>query len=188
VVSLAPLTGKNDFSLAFMSDTVAVWENHDLLPRAFIVHAAEVVSDDVALARLHQSEFRAERTVLLSEGEALRESAYASQARAAVEITNYAPEQVELVVTTERTGYLVLADSWYPGWNAYVDGHLTAIQRAHILFRAVKVEPGQHTVRFEYRPLSFVLGAALSAVSLLAATAIAFIYPRIYANLREHRC
>ncbi len=179
-ISLAHLTGKNAFRLAYLSDTVAAWENLDLLPRAFVVHAAKVMNDDAALARLSERNFRADQVVLLGE-----ESAEADLAQAlpqpespdTIAITRYQPERVEMAATTAQPGYVVLTDSWYPGWNAFVDGQPAPLYRADVLFRAVRIEPGTHTLVFDYRPMSFMLGAAVSA-SLLIVTGIVIFYLR----------
>ncbi len=175
-MSLAKLVGKNDFVLSFLSDTVAVWKNLDAMPRAFIVHATEIANDDVAFARLKVPEFRADRLVLLSDGAAFKSDV--DQTRDAVEITDYKSEQVSLSVVTDQPGYLVLTDSWYPGWNASVDGQPVTVQRADVLFRAVRIEPGTHTVVFEYHPMSFVVGVIISLVSLLVLAGISVFYFR----------
>jgi uncharacterized membrane protein YfhO len=72
----------------------------------------------------------------------------------------------------------VLSDSWYPGWNVFVGGQPAPIDRADVLFRAVRIEPGTHDVVFEYRPLSFVFGAVITGVSLLIVLAISIFYLR----------
>ena len=178
-VSLASLLQRNDLSLVFRSQTAAMWENHDVLPRAFVVHQAEVVRDDQTLARLREPDFRPDQVVLLSEGRPLRISGANAQAQTPdqVVITDYKSEQVSISVHAGRAGYLVLADSWYPGWVARVDGRDTPIYRADYMFRAVPIEPGQHQVVFEYHPVSFVLGAwisGLSAVVLLLVSIVGF--------------
>lgn len=76
------------------------------------------------------------------------------------------PERVAVEVTS-RGGFLVLADLFYPGWEARVDGRPTQLFRADGLFRAVAVPPGSHQVLFRYRPLSFYAGAAVSLATLL---------------------
>jgi hypothetical protein len=174
-ILLARLIDKNDFALAYLSDTVAIWENRDALPRAFIVHEATVADDDAAFARLRDPEFDPAREVLLNEGVELRD---VSPARDLVEITKYQPERVEIKATTDQPGYLVLADSWYPGWNAFVDGRPAPIHRANVIFRAVRVEAGTLDIVFEYRPTSFVLGALISALSLLIVFGISIWYFR----------
>jgi hypothetical protein len=166
-IPLPELSRKNRFALSYMSDTVAVWENRDTLPRAFLVHSAQVLDDGAALARMKGSDFVPGQVVFLSEGQEQAEPIKASTAQDRVEITRYEPDRVSLDISTDRTGYLVLADSWYPGWNVTVDNQPAPMYRADVLFRAVAVEPGRHTLVFEYRPFSFILGVVISVTSLL---------------------
>ncbi|PYV38951.1 MAG: hypothetical protein DMG09_10550, partial [Acidobacteria bacterium] len=70
-------------------------------------------------------------------------------------------------VDARKPGYLVLLDSYYPGWRAYLDGREAKILQANYAFRAVEVPAGKHTVEFSYRPLSFDAGLALSCMGLL---------------------
>jgi uncharacterized membrane protein YfhO len=69
---------------------------------------------------------------------------------------------------------LILADTWYPGWAATVDGRPTSIYQAYYALRGVVVEPGDHRVEFDYKPLSALLGAVMSAAGLLGACVLAF--------------
>jgi hypothetical protein len=81
----------------------------------------------------------------------------------------------EVLVEAEAAapGWLVLLDSWSPGWEAWVDGVRAPIARANHCFRAVPLRPGRHAVWFVYRPRAWRIGLALAAVGavLLALTA-----------------
>ncbi len=171
-ISIARLAGKNDFVPRFLSDTVAVWENLNYLPRAFIVHNAESFTNGLEFYRIQEPSFRPEYVVLLSGGPALSDTS-TLPAQDAVEILDYQPESIRLTARTDRPGYLVLLDSWYPGWNALVDGRAVPVYRGDFLFRAIPIEAGEHTVVFEFRPLSFWLGALISVLSLGASILIA---------------
>lgn len=70
-------------------------------------------------------------------------------------------------VNAEREGWLVLADSWYPGWRAVVDGSQTPVLIANQTFRAVVVPAGQHVVVLSYAPLSFTAGGVISLVTAI---------------------
>lgn len=176
-VSLASLIHRNDLTLAFRSHTAAIWENQDALPRAFVVHRAEIVRDEQMLTRLRSSDFRPDRVVLLSDGQPLgqQEETGQEQTKDQVTITEYKPERVAVTVKTDRAGYLVLADSWYPGWEVRVDGQVTSLYRADYIFRAVPILPGQHRVVFEYRPDSFAIGTVISGLSVIICAIVAVV-------------
>ena len=69
-------------------------------------------------------------------------------------------------------GYVVLADTNYPGWRATVDGVPAPILAANGLFRAVLVRDGSHRVSFVYRSRPFQLGAVITAVTAALAAGL----------------
>jgi uncharacterized membrane protein YfhO len=68
---------------------------------------------------------------------------------------------------SDAPGYLLLTDTFYPGWRATVDGVPAEILRADVAFRALRLEPGEHRVEFSYQSVSLRWGAWISAVALL---------------------
>jgi hypothetical protein len=95
--------------------------------------------------------------------------------RIAVPINTYRPNAVDLDVNAEAAGLLVLKDVYTPGWSATLNGHDVPIVRVNGLVRGVFIPTaGQYTVRFTYRPASFVSGLYLSlaTAALLAALAL----------------
>ncbi len=79
------------------------------------------------------------------------------------------PERLELRVSAGRGGWLVVTDTYFPGWQAEVDGVAAPIRRANRLFRAVEVPQGTHQVVLRYSPSAWRLGAAGSILTLLGA-------------------
>ena len=84
-----------------------------------------------------------------------------------VEMLAYAPERVVLQTRNADRVLLVLSDTFFPGWVATVDGQPTPIYPTNILLRGVMLPPGQHTVIFDYAPLSWRRGLWISALGLL---------------------
>jgi len=82
------------------------------------------------------------------------------------------PERIVAEMTSDSAGLLVLADLFYPGWTAEVDGRPAEILRADGVFRAVVLPPGSHRIVFRYRPLSLWIGGGLSAAALLVMLAL----------------
>jgi hypothetical protein len=75
------------------------------------------------------------------------------------------PNAFTITVTLDRLGWVVLSDTYYPDWYAFIDNQPAPILHADYAFRAVAVEAGTHTLTFLYQPRSFQLGLAISAIS-----------------------
>ena len=86
------------------------------------------------------------------------------------------PERLMLRVETTQPAVLVVRDTYFPGWQAMVDGRPVALWRADLLFRAMPVPAGEHTVTLSYHSRAFVRGALLSGLAL-AALLLALLLP-----------
>jgi hypothetical protein len=154
-----------------------LYDRQDALPRAHLVPAASVADDDGATARLRDPAFdpRAE-AVLAPSPTAQSLTASTAAARAGsddtAELLLDEPERVQVRTHATSERYLVLSDSWYPGWLATVDGVEVPIERANLLFRAVRLGPGEHLVEFRYEPRSVRLGALVSGGSIMVGLAL----------------
>jgi hypothetical protein len=167
------------YSLAFESDTTAVFENRAALPRAFLAaRGVAVTPDDWALVSLTDTPLDPRTTVLLERpAERARPGPELDGAPIGpgegAEIVRYTPDAVTVRARADEARYLVLTDSYFPGWQARVDGAPVEIERADYLFRAVRVPAGEHTVEWRYQPTSLMVGAAISAIGLAAMVALA---------------
>ena len=147
------------------SGDVKIYQVNDALPRAYLVHTTHIIADDQAtLAALANPDFNPAQEVVLASGRQLTGTSHLTEA---VQPILYSPEKVALRVNATSPGYLVLSDTWYPGWKATVDGQPTRVERANLNFRAVYVDSGTHIVRFTYRPSSYSVGLAISGTTLL---------------------
>lgn len=78
-------------------------------------------------------------------------------------IARYGLDEIIIAARTDVPAILVLTDPFYPGWRVTVNGERRPLLRADVLFRGVELPPGDHEVRFQYRPFSSEnLAAALS--------------------------
>ena len=77
------------------------------------------------------------------------------------------PNEITIDIKTQSPGYVVLANTWYPGWRAWVDGQPETIWKANYLFQAVEVPAGNHRLVLAYRPGLFFVGLAISSLALV---------------------
>jgi hypothetical protein len=84
-----------------------------------------------------------------------------------VKVVKYEPQRVELLAMMDRPGLVILADTYYPGWNLLIDGRSAPIYRANRVMRAAAVAAGSHTLVYTYEPLSFRIGTMVSVAGLV---------------------
>jgi hypothetical protein len=156
----------------------------NVLPRAALFRALDVLPDEAVLGRLKEPSFNPfEKAVVSREsvGSATDLSALAHAAPAAASaarITRYQSQDVSIEADTSTPALLVLNDTNYPGWRAYLNGEPVEMLTANFLFRGVVVPAGRSTVEFKYQPRTFRIG---SGVSFAAFGVLAFLV------LRERR-
>ncbi|MCH7641192.1 YfhO family protein [Patescibacteria group bacterium] len=156
IVKLAPV---------FNYKTVVILENKEALPRAFFVSKWEIATSDEILRRLVDIEFPLREKIILEESFGQFEQS--TKGSSNVRFLNYESQRSKLAVSSDTDGFLFLADTWYPGWKALVDGKEEKIFRANYTFRAVPVTSGQHVVEFIYDPRSFRIGKWLSLATFI---------------------
>ncbi len=144
VVSSGPIDSPT-YRLAWEGEGVRIYENLDAAPRAYTLPGAPAGlpawPTTTALAALTPATLAETRN-----------------------------NQVVVEATVDAPATLVLADSAFAGWRAYVRPagsgeeaeREVEITRVFGNFRGVALEPGAWTVRFRYSPRSFWLGGLMS--------------------------
>ncbi len=165
-----------DLKLIFNGD-VKIYKDLKALPRAFIVPQAKVIKEKKAIFKeLCSDRFKPEEYVILEEmpdsthtkTQRRRGTENNAQCSSAV-ITGYTPENVSIKATVapHSGGFLILSDTYYPGWHVFVDDKRSNILCADYILRAVYLTQGEHLVEFRYSPFSFRLGSAISIGCLI---------------------
>ncbi|MBE7551964.1 MAG: YfhO family protein [Anaerolineales bacterium] len=163
----------------YTTGTTIIQQVPDPLPRAYFVSQVYWAKNEAgAISRLTSSDFDYHREVIIMGGEvkaeALREpkAPYgqaqdkAEEESGIVNVVTEGANEVSLKVEAPSAGFVVLTDTFYPGWQAMIDNQAAAIWPANLAFRAVAVGAGTHEIVFRYRPRSFTLGLWISALTL----------------------
>ena len=170
------LGGNEDrFRLFWADDNVEIIENRSSLPRAFPIPASRAVvigDDEQALSRVTHSSFDPGRDVVLNAAPVFAKA----RAGGGSDGESIQPgiDMIDLSTTVDEPSIVVISDIWYPGWRVRVNGREHQLLRTDYAFKGVALAPGSHHIRFYFRPMSFIAGAAISAVTLIGIIAAQF--------------
>lgn len=150
--------------------TLRIYENPTALPRAFWVPRIDVVADGPTL--LHRLAYGDDDPRAVALVDAPMPSGFTGTpghtGDGGVRFVRNDPEHLTLEVDAPDHGFLFLADQYFPGWTATVNGTGTPIVRANYAFRLVEVPQGTSTVDFRFTAPAVRIGAAISTVTALA--------------------
>ncbi len=151
-----------------------VYENPDVFPRTWAVHQlSAAVNEDDAKGLLQNPTFNLHtKAFLLNETPPTLAPCTGDE----VEIESHQPNRVRIKAKMACRGMVLLADTWFAGWHATVDGQSAKIYQADSVIRGVVADAGSHIIEMKYRPTSVLLGALFT---LFAALAAAFAYFRL---------
>lgn len=158
-----------------------VYERPNALPRAFTVPAVTALADDDAvLAELTGDTLDPRRQAFAVAAELPAESRGESAAAAGdaaprpVTFARDEPTHLELDVAAGAAPWLVLTDTWLPGWTATVDGAPAEVVRANHSQRLVRLPTTACRVHFRYTAPGLAAGLVLAAAAVLAWLVLCF--------------
>jgi hypothetical protein len=175
LLAVKPIEG-DAFRLAAELRGYRIYENPAVLPRCFLVHRVLAVRNLEEAARaLHAADFRpAEWAIVEGMGERIEPGAGAPES---IEVISDRPTQVELRTRAASAALLVVADSYYPGWEAQVDRRDARVYATDVGFRGIRVPAGEHRVTMRFVPRILYRSAVFSLAALLTLILVASRFP-----------
>ena len=81
--------------------------------------------------------------------------------------SHFENQKVELEADSPKNSLVVVSQTYYPAWRAYIDGQPTKLWRANYAFQALEVPPGRHSIQLRYEDRVFYAGLVISAVGIV---------------------
>ncbi len=166
LLSISAATNSN-LKLAAEVAGYRIYENTQTIPRFFIVNRVEVVKGlSEAASVLHSSGFNPSEVAIIEAPafEALPPAGAGGQ----VDVFSYSESVVTLDVHAPAASFLVGSDSYYPGWEAQVDGRPAPLYVTDVAFRGIRVPAGNHRIEMRFVPRILYRSTVISALALLA--------------------
>jgi hypothetical protein len=150
------------------------WKPRDsFLPMVTAGQKPVFAGDTETYDALFDAGFEPSRVVYLPE-EVRGEVHATNAAKARITSTAVSNQRVIFEAEANAPAMVVVAQSYYHPWHAYVDGQATALWRANYAFQALEVPAGKHEVKLVYEDDKFICGCIVSLISLIACVVLWF--------------
>ncbi len=185
------------FTEVWQGEGVRIYENTAVAPRAYTLpDSATIETADALLAMTTQYDPR--QYVVLgpedwtkdTERVQLEFNSPEPASPGSAEIVSYSNREVVVDTAVTEYSWLILNDSYFPGWKAFVrplsdpdaEEREVTVMRVNGNFRGVWLNEGEWQVRFRYSPTSFQLGALGSFMAgiILLFGAVVWGWQRFY--------
>ncbi|MGA1869803.1 MAG: YfhO family protein [bacterium] len=164
--------------IGVIKNSIHIYENLSYMPRAFIVKKARYFTDDTELFNsMLSGDINLRETVLIHSerkehynnggDDIINQNSKSVSKKEKVDILEYSPQKIKISAVIHSHGFLVLLDSFYPGWKVIVNGKPGEILPANFSFKAVPLMPGNNEIEFVFRPLSFIWGSSISLLTIV---------------------
>ena len=141
-------------------------DDSSTLPLISLGAQAVFLNETNVLRALASAEFDSRRVVYLPP-EFAATVGVINEEKARIVSQRLSAHQIQAEVETDGSAVMVVAQSYYWPWRAYVDGRWTPLFRANHAFQSLVVPAGRHRVELVYQDRKFVAGLAVSGATLL---------------------
>jgi len=158
-------------------NSIFAWQaRNTFLPLATAGQRPIFAGTEETMKALESTNFDPRRTVYLPLS-ARNKVAVTKASEAKVIFQQFGNQEAHLTVQAPAPALVVIAQSFYHDWHAFVDGKPVPLLRANHAFQAVEVPAGRHEVTLRYEDSMFRLGALISVLTLLGCLANLFGKP-----------
>jgi hypothetical protein len=175
-----PLNLKESEKLIYDKD-VKIYDMSPVLARTSVFHRARLVGNShEVLAALRSDDFDPFKSIVInqedlsdSQKQSLRPFTSGSgkpeiaALPATINVSTSREVDITLPAGLQSASLLLMTDTFYPGWRAFVDGNEVDVIKANYSFRAIVLPANASHVNFVYDPISYRLGSWLSLVTIL---------------------
>ena len=95
-----------------------------------------------------------------------------------VHLVSEEASRLQLATDSDMASTLIIRDTYYPNWHAYIDSNEVPIQKSPLFFRSIRVPSGQHEILMKYRPTSIRIGGYVSLITAIVLIIIVIKKPR----------
>ncbi|MDP4200251.1 MAG: YfhO family protein [Bacteroidota bacterium] len=150
------------------ADGLTIYENLRVKPRAYFASSVKILDSDAAVSQtMLQSDFDGS-TALIRRPDAWNKFADRYDTSGTMQVRDVSNEEIAIDANTNAKSFLVMTDTYYPGWKCYVNGLRRPIYRVNFAMRGVEVPAGKSVIVFRFEPDLFTASLGLSGLAAVS--------------------
>ena len=149
---------------------IDIYENKDAFPRLFIVPRYQVCNTGKkaykTIGAYSLSDFRNKVVLESAPPKDFNQNndGMCDEIESKINVMSYESSKIVAQVYTSQKGFMVISNSYHPGWKANVDGQEAMVLRANYIMSAIPIQAGNHEVELLFRPKVMIGGILVTAL------------------------
>lgn len=170
---VSPLVKINNLEEVFRDKSAVIYKNPNYKERFYFVSNVIKVSNIKEMADiLDKKDFNPTLDAIVV-GEDLNTNNIGS---GDVKINLYKANSIKLTTENKKDGFLVISDTYHPGWRVFIDDKPAKLFEVNGALRGILIPEGHHQITMEYWPKSFDIGIKVSITCLVVLLILVFVF------------
>lgn len=163
-----PIINNKNYTKEYENNNIYILKNSNFLPRAYIAYDIIKIPKEKIIQELGSENFNPHYQVMLDDKENITLNKNAKTDIQSAEIIKYQPNEVVIRAHSDKSGILILTDSYDDGWNVTINNKKGKILLVNGIFRGVLINSGNSEIIFKYLPKHFYVYLYISIFSILS--------------------
>lgn len=152
--------------MVYADGVFSLYKNSDNRGRVFIFENVNIIDDVEKFIVDQKADINFTRDAYLDK-EDISDTSLAGCEGSVVSIIETSNKVMAEIEINSDKALLGFSESFYPGWEVYVDGKKQDLIMVDALIQGVFVSNGKHEVEFRYQPVSVYIGGVLSVITII---------------------
>lgn len=152
-----------------------IYRNNTARTRAYIAYNTDFVKTVEEFNQLLSQMDYIDKNSIIIEDEALQIANPAKEINQAKIVTE-TDSEIVIEAVSSTPSILILTDTYYPGWKAFIDNKYTQIYQVNIFQKGILLSEGPHVIKFIYQPVSFELGKYITLLTSVIIFVAVFLF------------
>ncbi|WP_282089692.1 YfhO family protein [Aquimarina algiphila] len=131
----------------------------------FVSEVKQVSSANEEILALKDLDNKKQAVINSKFNNVISKTKYTSDSLAYIALTAHQPNHLVYESKVKEESFAVFSETYYPGWQAYIDGNPVEHVQVNYMLRGLPIPEGQHKIEFKFEPQVIKTGSSIVLTS-----------------------